>query len=204
MAVTPRALDDYEIFGDTVHSPCAGTVRAVRTSVPDHAPGDADTERPEGNYIVVKCDAVEILMAHLKQGSISVSTGDAVSLGQPLGQVGNSGNTLEPHLHIGARKDGAEVGLVVLALLTPALGTPAWTFGGDSHVHVSQSFGRQGRAIVFGFGPGFPFRPHTFHRPKFFHQPHFFPHRHGGFFLFGFQKAWKPGQWVEIPKGVGV
>lgn len=31
--------------------------------------------------------------------------------GQPLAKIGNSGNTLEPHLHIGAAKDGKEIGL---------------------------------------------------------------------------------------------
>lgn len=111
-SLAPRALDDYEIFRDTASSPCAGTVVAARSDVPDHAPGEADMERPEGNYVVVRCGDVDILMAHMRQNSIVTATGDVVSLGQPLGQVGNSGNTLEPHLHIEASKDGKEMGLV--------------------------------------------------------------------------------------------
>lgn len=110
--IAPRALDDYEIFGDWVYSPCAGTVLAVRDNLPDHAPGEADAEHPEGNFIVVKCAGREILMAHLKQGSVTVAAGEEVWLGQPLGRVGNSGNTLEPHLHIEARENGVETGLL--------------------------------------------------------------------------------------------
>ena len=43
-------------------------------------------------------------MAHMMQGSMVVAPGEMVSVGQVLGKVGNSGNTLEPHLHIGASK----------------------------------------------------------------------------------------------------
>jgi murein DD-endopeptidase MepM/ murein hydrolase activator NlpD len=32
--------------------------------------------------------------------------GDVVTVGQPLGKVGNSGNSTEPHLHIHAVKQG--------------------------------------------------------------------------------------------------
>jgi len=110
--IAPRALEDNEIFGDAVHSPCDGTVAVVRDTVPDNAPGSINTEYPEGNYIVVRCADVEVLMAHLRHGSISASAGEAMPSGRPLGQVGNSGNTLEPHLHVEARKDGARVCLV--------------------------------------------------------------------------------------------
>jgi murein DD-endopeptidase MepM/ murein hydrolase activator NlpD len=35
-------------------------------------------------------------------GSAAVAIGDQVAVGQVLGRVGNSGNSLEPHLHISA------------------------------------------------------------------------------------------------------
>ncbi|GAA6181403.1 M23 family metallopeptidase [Shimia sp. NS0008-38b] len=40
---------------------------------------------------------------HMKQGSVSVSTGDTVSRGQILGEIGLSGRTQFPHLHISVR-----------------------------------------------------------------------------------------------------
>lgn len=39
------------------------------------------------------------LSAHLRQGSILVKAGQAVSAGQKIGECGNSGNSSEPHLH---------------------------------------------------------------------------------------------------------
>ena len=84
---------------------------AVQDTVADNPPGTPDTERP-ANYVTVKCGDVEVFMAHLMRGSTMVALGNTVTLGQPLGRVGNSGNTLEPHLHIGAKKNGAEIGLV--------------------------------------------------------------------------------------------
>lgn len=110
--IAPRSLGDYEIFGETVHSPCAGTVLTVRGDLPDNTPGKTDAEHPEGNYIILRCGNVDVLMAHFRRSSTVVTTGDVVQLGQPLAKVGNSGNTLEPHLHIGARKRGEEIGLV--------------------------------------------------------------------------------------------
>jgi len=35
----------------------------------------------------------------LKQGSVQVKTGDRVTRGQILGELGQTGNTTEPHLH---------------------------------------------------------------------------------------------------------
>jgi murein DD-endopeptidase MepM/ murein hydrolase activator NlpD len=35
-----------------------------------------------------------------------------VRLGQAIGKVGNSGYSMEPHLHIGAKRGGREAGLL--------------------------------------------------------------------------------------------
>jgi len=53
-----------------------------------------------GNYVVVKHTGGEYShYAHLKQGSVRVKSGDKVVRGQVLGQLGQTGNSTEPHLH---------------------------------------------------------------------------------------------------------
>ena len=41
-----------------------------------------------------------VFLCHLQPGSLLVKAGDRVAAGQPLGRVGNSGNTSEPHVHV--------------------------------------------------------------------------------------------------------
>lgn len=109
--IAPRALNAYAIFGETLYSPCQGRIAKVRDSLPDNPPGHPDTEHTEGNFILMKCAEAEIFLAHLKRGSINVAPGENVTAGQPIAEIGNSGNTLEPHLHISATRNGTEIGL---------------------------------------------------------------------------------------------
>lgn len=109
--IVPQTLSAYHIFGEKLYSPCQGSILKVRNSLPDNSPGNPDTEHPEGNYIVLRCLMGDILMAHLRRDSVKVLPWDAVTRGQPLAEIGNSGNTLEPHLHIEGTKDGKAIGL---------------------------------------------------------------------------------------------
>jgi len=53
-----------------------------------------------GNCVVIDHGNGEYsFYAHLKPGSVRVLTGDHITRGQQLGQVGSSGNSTEPHLH---------------------------------------------------------------------------------------------------------
>lgn len=53
-----------------------------------------------GCYVVIRHGGDEHSHAvHLKPGSVRVRPGDAVKRGQPIGQLGHSGNSTEPHLH---------------------------------------------------------------------------------------------------------
>jgi murein DD-endopeptidase MepM/ murein hydrolase activator NlpD len=53
-----------------------------------------------GNYVVIRHAGGEFShYGHLKQGSVRVKTGDAVTRGQAIAQLGQTGNTTEPHLH---------------------------------------------------------------------------------------------------------
>lgn len=92
----------YAIFGDTVLSPCSGTVADSRDGLPDQAPPLRDEENLAGNYIALECGGATVFLAHFKSGSLKVGPKDRVETGQPLALVGNSGNTTEPHLHIHA------------------------------------------------------------------------------------------------------
>ena len=58
-----------------------------------------DFAHPPGNYVVLRCGTTRVLLAHMKQGSVVVSSGATIHSGQI---VGNSGATREPHLHLGA------------------------------------------------------------------------------------------------------
>jgi peptidase M23-like protein len=107
--IHPSELERYVIFGETVYSPCGGSVAAVADGLPDLLPPESDSEHPAGNHVVVTCEAVRVVLAHLQQGSVSVRVGEEVLAGQPIGRVGNSGNTSEPHLHVHAVRAGTDV-----------------------------------------------------------------------------------------------
>lgn len=57
--------------------------------------------------MLISCQGVEILLAHMMQGSVRVREGETVNNGEILGRIGNSGNTSQPHLHIHAETGGA-------------------------------------------------------------------------------------------------
>lgn len=101
----PRDLNDYAIFGEPLYAPCSGEVVTVENELPDLIPPASDEENKAGNYVLLQCDAgAVILLAHLKQGGVVVRPGQTVAAGDLLGEIGNSGNTTEPHLHISAQR----------------------------------------------------------------------------------------------------
>lgn len=102
----PESLDAYHIYGREVVAPCEGAVRHAEAHHPDRPIGAADRENPAGNHIRLACGEVEIVLAHLIPESLVVEAGDSVLTGEPLGAIGNSGNTSEPHLHIHAQRPG--------------------------------------------------------------------------------------------------
>lgn len=64
-----------------------------------------------GNHVVVDHgDGVHSAYAHLRRGSLTVAEGDRVEAGHQIGEVGNSGNTTEPHLHVQLMDDATVTG----------------------------------------------------------------------------------------------
>jgi len=53
-----------------------------------------------GNRVMIRSGEVFVLLCHLKHGSSKVRTGDTVRVGQPVAEVGNSGASIQPHLHL--------------------------------------------------------------------------------------------------------
>jgi hypothetical protein len=117
-----KRLTSYYAFGQPLLAPAAGRITASLDSRPDLAIGDSDSRHPEGNYLVLDIgDGRYVMMGHLRQGSARVQLGDRVRLGQQLGEVGNSGNTSEPHLHIQVQNvpsfDDADAGIRTYPIL---------------------------------------------------------------------------------------
>ena len=104
--LAPDDPERYAIFGDTVYSPCSGAVIRAMDGLPDLRPPDKDPDNIAGNHIVLACGGVKVVLAHLKQGSVAVTPDMRVNQGSVLGQVGNSGNTSQPHLHLHAERGG--------------------------------------------------------------------------------------------------
>ncbi len=93
--------EDYYIFGQPLYAPAAGTVVEVEDVHPDMPPGEMDPVALEGNHVTLEVAEGEyLLLAHMQSGSVQVAVGDVVEQGQHIGDVGNSGNTTEAHLHI--------------------------------------------------------------------------------------------------------
>ncbi len=116
-----HALDEYLVWGTPVVSPLSGRVVEARDGLDDLG---AKTP-PEGNWVAIEPEGRpgwRVVVAHLMQGSVDVAPGDLVGAGQPLGLVGNSGNSTEPHLHLHAQDaDGVGVPLLIGAGRRPCV-----------------------------------------------------------------------------------
>lgn len=53
-----------------------------------------------GNHIMIRAGDIFVLLCHLRQESLRVQKGDIVRIGQRIGEVGNSGSSIQPHLHL--------------------------------------------------------------------------------------------------------
>ena len=109
----PSDLKKYAIFGDEIHAPCDGKAIDSRDSVPDLAPPNATPNLPEGNFVKLDCGGTFVFLAHMRRGSVRVRNGQTIRTGEILGNVGNSGNTTEPHLHMHAERNGVGVAMLV-------------------------------------------------------------------------------------------
>jgi Peptidase family M23 len=95
----PEHHASWHSFGQPVLAPAHGTVVSVRDDLaeePVGAPG-----KGEGNAIVLDIGGGHyVVLEHLQQGSALVRAGQSVTRGQRIAAVGNTGESLSPHLHL--------------------------------------------------------------------------------------------------------
>lgn len=103
-----KELSDYYIFGDTVFAPCDGIVRRAVSDNPDNIPPRRERGPHNLNGVLIESQDYTVFLGHMQHGQVFVQPGDWVKAGQPLGLAGNSGASLEPHLHIQAHSKGTD------------------------------------------------------------------------------------------------
>ena len=100
--------------GVAVLAAAPGVVGGTRDGRPDISVSDPAAPPLEGmdcgnGLAILHKGGFETQYCHLKQGSVRVKPGDRVETGAPLGEIGLSGNTEFPHLHLTLRRNGLEI-----------------------------------------------------------------------------------------------
>jgi len=104
-----QKLESYAIFGQPALAVADSVVASVVDGQLEQTPGKYPTNIPladaDGNCVILDLGHDDLgghryaLYAHLQPGSITVRRSEQVKLGQVLGLVGDSGNSIVPHLH---------------------------------------------------------------------------------------------------------
>jgi murein DD-endopeptidase MepM/ murein hydrolase activator NlpD len=102
---------DFEGFGQPILAPASGLVVKAVDGVADFArvgelPANLDyyledLTRALGNHVIIDHgEGVWSCLAHLKNGSVQVKEGQRVEVSDKLGELGNSGFSSGPHVHL--------------------------------------------------------------------------------------------------------
>ncbi len=96
--------ESYAIYGKPVVAVADATVvdsaNDQRTQTPGKFPSEITPAEADGNFVILDLGQHRYaLYAHMQPGSVRVHKGDRVTRGQVIGLVGNTGNTIAPHLH---------------------------------------------------------------------------------------------------------
>jgi murein DD-endopeptidase MepM/ murein hydrolase activator NlpD len=118
--VKARPPSDYPGFGEPILSPVDGEVVRAYDRARDHRSRMSwgalaymltveafarELRGPKGilgNHVVIRDGGGDgyVALAHLKQGSLRVGVGDRVTRGEVVAELGNSGNSSLPHVHM--------------------------------------------------------------------------------------------------------
>lgn len=119
-AFATEAPERFAGFGRPILAPAGGTIVATHDGEPDHEArrsplalvpymlGQRERARggavglAGGNHVTIALgpQGPFVLLAHLRQGSVCVRSGDTLSMGRQVGACGNSGNSTQPHVHV--------------------------------------------------------------------------------------------------------
>ncbi len=100
--------ENWLIWDKPIYAIAHGVVEKVTDGNQDRQPtldSCVGTGSEGLNSIHVRYGDEVVRYLHLKQGTAVVAVGDVVQIGDKLANVGNSGKTSNPHLHIDVRKD---------------------------------------------------------------------------------------------------
>lgn len=109
---TDFGLPSFQMMrnGVEVLAAAPGIVKGLRDGVPDTGIGLQTEGKECGNGLVIDHGSGWITQyCHLKRGSLRVRQGQRIETGTVLGQVGFSGQTQFPHLHLSLRKNGVVI-----------------------------------------------------------------------------------------------
>lgn len=103
-----RRVEDFHCYNLPVLSPAYGQVWQVTNDIPDNAPGQVNVAANWGNCVGLRLqDGKFVVVAHLRQGSVTVAPGAWLKPGDLIGYCGNSGRSPQPHIHLHVQS-GAE------------------------------------------------------------------------------------------------
>ncbi len=106
-AGNPTQNSSYYVYGKLAVAAAGGVVANTNDGLPDNTPPNPPSNMSTltpltglGNFVAINAGGGRFLVyCHLQPGSLRVRKGQRVQAGDPLGLVGNSGNTTQPHLH---------------------------------------------------------------------------------------------------------
>lgn len=107
-------LGDWFDFGATIYAVANATVVVALNNKPEspvgaplgHIPTVRKPSVVGGSEVIEKIGAhLYAGYEHLQSGSVTVSAGEGLRTGQPMGRLGNLGSSSGPHLHFGIQDE---------------------------------------------------------------------------------------------------
>lgn len=102
------ANEDWFGWNRPVLAPVEGKILEVHTNDTVNQPGVMRPGRAS-TIVIARADGLKVVIAHVQ--AIRVRPGDRVAAGEEIARVGNNGYSRNPHIHLGAYRDGVAVPL---------------------------------------------------------------------------------------------